>query len=458
MERKWRSVFTILAFSVPAAAQAQTFINNRDQVPLWNQHHDYRGTYQNLPSAIPDGMGGFVSYSNLAGDARVFFAPPGGFSYSVNPAPPRVRFMAADYYSGGAGGADIAGGGQHCFPSSTGMWMEWLRQNSLRNLPNRGGEVPSISGFAQDADTNQQRDQVADGIGLIGTFRNKMITAANAYVRNAYAGALFPPGIRFWKYTPDAYRQTIDRNRPPVVMYRNPPPNNNYGHAVVGVGYDNGTNELIVRDPWDATEKRHGLNTIQDLGGGGGNIPFGDNPRSADFDLPWEARLMVMEIPNRGSAPYPYELEPAGHLSGLREWLGDGVIPDVDPLDPPQDDGEGIRFLGRNPDGTARLEATISSKSNMVNEDDLPAVLYLNGWIDWNNDGVWDPATEQIIHWEGPADFEGSITVTFDYPVPPGVEPPFWARFRLDRGENVGPYGQAEFGEMEDYYLCHFGG
>jgi hypothetical protein len=29
---------------------------------------------------------------------------------------------------------------------------------------------------------------------------------------------------------------------------------------------------------------------------------------------------------------------------------------------------------------------------------------------------------------------------------------------RPDRGQNFGPDGTAEFGEVEDYYLCHFGG
>src|SRR5712692_284520 len=147
-----------LGFGFSGAVQAQTFINNRNQVPLWNQHHDYRGTYQNLPSAIPDGAGGFVTYGNLSGDARVFFSPPNGSLYSVNPGNPRRRFAATDFFDLTMAGNDLAGGGWHCAPTSTGTWMEWLRQNSIRRLANRGGEVPSISGFAQDADTNQQRE------------------------------------------------------------------------------------------------------------------------------------------------------------------------------------------------------------------------------------------------------------------------------------------------------------
>jgi hypothetical protein len=58
----------------------------------------------------------------------------------------------------------------------------------------------------------------------------------------------------------------IDRNKPPVIFYRNA--GGNSGHVA--------TNDAIVRDPWDAAERRHGLNTIQDLGGGGGNIPLGN--------------------------------------------------------------------------------------------------------------------------------------------------------------------------------------
>ena len=458
---------------------AQTFIRNQAQVPRWNQHHDYRNIYQNLTTDMPlaNQLGAFVTYSNLAGDPRIFFSPANSPLYYVNPAAPRTKFMAIDYYTGNAGGNDLAGGGWHCAPTATGMWMEWLRQNSLTRLANRGGEVASITGFAQDADTNDQNPNIRafDNVGHLGTYRPEMVNAANAYVRNSYSGiinAIFGPRIAAWNYSPNAYRQMIDRNKPPVVFYENLDQNGQptgSGHVVVGVGYD--AQNVIVADPWDATTKLHAFNTIRQLGGGGGGTLYGApivNPPSADFNADWTGtRLHVMEIPDWGDAPYEYlSNRPTAHVSGLREWLGNNVSGEVDPFNAVDDVDrianvnnhdrydDGIKFLNFNLGGQGTIEAIISSISGMsldpLFEQDLPPILNLNGWIDWNNNKVWEES-EQILHWESPADFDGSQTLQFNFDIPTGSKGQYWSRFRLDRGQNVGPYGLAQFGEVEDY-------
>lgn len=120
--------------------------------------------------------------------------------------------------------------------------------------------------------------------------------------------------------------------------------------------------------------------------------------------------------------------------------------------------------------------------------------LYLNGWIDWNRDAVWDDSkTEAALMsvklklpgfaWDLEANSpvtriaNSSDTAEFQFQATPPLTPatgeassePVWARFRLDYGENAGrrtstlfesnpglrlsgPQGGAtRYGEVEDY-------
>ncbi|MFC1572960.1 GEVED domain-containing protein [Candidatus Eisenbacteria bacterium] len=101
-----------------------------------------------------------------------------------------------------------------------------------------------------------------------------------------------------------------------------------------------------------------------------------------------------------------------------------------------------------------------------------PHPLWLNIWIDWNQDGIWTPA-ENVINASftpqrpvGP-NAKGSIKKVYTGVTPGGVphpHRPVWLRARLDWGENAGtsnnidgslarPAGAAQFGEVEDYPL-----
>jgi Ca2+-binding RTX toxin-like protein len=413
----------------------------------------------------------FVTYSTLAGDGRIFFQPPGRPLYYVNPPMPRTLFGANDYYSGGGAGNNLAGGGWHCAPTSTAMWMEWLRLNKLTKLANRGGEFASITGFAEAADTSDQNRNIrsGDGVGHLGTFRPEMVDAANEYVAQGYPGilhALFGPRVSIWRYSANGYRRLINQNNPPVVFYQNV--GGNSGHVVVGIGYDNTDDKVIVVDPATATDRRHKMDQITDLNGGGAGVLYGSDPPSAMFDADWVGvRMHVVEVADWGDAPSEYLLNPTGHLSGDREWLGESISGEVDPfesVDDPdgvanvedQDTGDdGIEFLNITP-GRGVLKATLSSVSGLaldpLFETDLPSELFLKGWVDWNRNFVWD-SDEQIIALNTPADFNGSIKFQFTFPVPMDAQGEYWARFRLTRGEDVGPHGFARFGEVEDYKI-----
>lgn len=466
--QSWIAVIAVAgAVLATPAARAQTYINNHDQVPLWNQHHDFRTpgggvtySYNGIASAIPaaggnNATGPFITYDQLAADGRSRFGVViSGVTNTPLYATSGVLnlFANTDYYDPAHNGADIAGGSQHCAPTSTGMWMEWLRQNSLPALANRGGEVPSIDAFGFAADTNQRQTPPGNGIGSIGTSRPNMIAAANSYVVTNYASSWFPPKIAAWNYSQNAYTRMINRSKPPVVFYENLDAAGNptgYGHVVVGVGYDN--LNAIVRDPWDATEKSKLFTGIQQLNDG---LPDGwydgVNPPSGDFNADWtRTRLEVMDLTGNGTAPSSYEPSPsnrAAHQSGDREWLGS------DPQTP-----DGVSFVNFDTvNGTGTVQITISSISGMsldaAFETDQPPILYLEGWIDWNKDFTWAPA-EQIVQWSGAADFNGTQVLTFNFAIPPGFTGTTWARFRLSRGSAAGPLGFERFGEVEDYAI-----
>ena len=227
------------------------------------------------------------------------------------------------------------------------MYVEWARQTILTRLDDRGGEFQSIDDFAKASDTNDYSFTIGVTPNQVhlGAFRPDIIAAANAY---ADASSIFYGSTTFskWNFTPEAYRQIINRGRAMVLYYGNLDPVTMMqisGHVVVGVGYDPDTTEIIVRDPWEGIgERRHNWNTIQQLGGpnaGAADIPYGggiSDPNSAMFDADWiGTRFDLFEIPDYGDATseYLFGASEASNRSGLREWLGTNVSSEIDPFD-----------------------------------------------------------------------------------------------------------------------------
>ncbi len=105
-------------------------------------------------------------------------------------------------------------------------------------------------------------------------------------------------------------------------------------------------------------------------------------------------------------------------------------------------------------------------------------LLYLNIWFDWNADGVWD-ASEWVVGGQGAgnrfeidpeSDWAGNNAKTYVISVTPPASysspAVFYIRVRLDYGENAGEFkdglsdaaldgvfGQAKYGEVEDYVI-----
>jgi hypothetical protein len=149
-------------------------------------------------------------------------------------------------------------------------------------------------------------------------------------------------------------------------------------------------------------------------------------------------------------APYPTLLAENGPrhpaLSGL--FLGSHIDPD-------EDGQPSARATGDNLDGSANDDDGITLLTPLI--PGRPAALILtasgqglvNAWIDFNADGDWNDALEQIV--TNRVVLAGTNTITFA--VPPGLQPTnlTFARFRLSSIANLAPTGPAPDGEVEDY-------
>lgn len=194
---------------------------------------------------------------------------------------------------------------------------------------------------------------------------------------------------------------------------------------------------------------------------------FGDLPTTGDTTT--------------GPADYSVNVLNAYHtpLNGLR--LGNNTDAEVthnaslgangdDTDQAPPDDEDGVTIdtdLVPNwtQGGTAALSVVINPAGSLTTPQSgiLPlcgtsaqsALCRLNGWIDWNNDGDFDDASEKIANIDYTSG--GAKTVLFNVPVDP-TNASFYARFRLCGGVGFPtdtcdtPTGNAGVGEVEDYY------
>lgn len=112
--------------------------------------------------------------------------------------------------------------------------------------------------------------------------------------------------------------------------------------------------------------------------------------------------------------------------------------------DPSVNDNDGVFFLsGLHPGRTERVGIVASQFS--------VSPAYLHAWIDFNGDGDWNDAGEQIFRNERLSD--GANTRTFVVPTNARTGGPVNARFRWLLERDFGPTEQALTGETEDYVV-----
>ena len=104
------------------------------------------------------------------------------------------------------------------------------------------------------------------------------------------------------------------------------------------------------------------------------------------------------------------------------------------------DDEDGVTFTSiPSPGGTAGVEVEASE------------ACLLNAWVDFNVDGDWDDAGEQIFTDQALA--AGINSLTYDVPAAAVVGSNTGARFRADSTGGLLPTGAASDGEVEDYMI-----
>ncbi|MCC9601398.1 Ig-like domain-containing protein [Stieleria sp. JC731] len=160
-------------------------------------------------------------------------------------------------------------------------------------------------------------------------------------------------------------------------------------------------------------------------------------------------------LPSRdyGDAPDTYltSVAAGGPSHGISQAVGLGTLVDREVDGFPTatalgddnnnvDDEDGIQLLSPlGPGGTATIQV------NARNTSGQPA--YLQGWIDFNANGVFD-ASEQVITNANVAAGLSNVTVSVPANAVIGST---YARFRYSPTAGIGPAGDADLGEVEDY-------
>ncbi|MHC4880489.1 MAG: choice-of-anchor L domain-containing protein, partial [Planctomycetota bacterium] len=160
--------------------------------------------------------------------------------------------------------------------------------------------------------------------------------------------------------------------------------------------------------------------------------------------------LVVDEFHNTNPAPRDFGTAPDPTFpttlasDGARHELGSGLFLGSDVTGesngPSFDFNDGVFFVDAvQPGQTVEVDVTASQSGGL-----------LNAWMDFNKDGDWDDAGEQIFT-DQPL-VTGVNALTFN--VPDQLTPDcseLWTRFRLSTQAGLKPTGEAPDGEVEDY-------
>jgi uncharacterized repeat protein (TIGR01451 family) len=176
-------------------------------------------------------------------------------------------------------------------------------------------------------------------------------------------------------------------------------------------------------------------------------------PPCFDFDKNRNGTTDICES-DFGSAPSPFpttvDANGARHLAFTGVFLGARVDPNDDglpstgatgdKLDGPENDEDGVLFTSPLTVGNSTtLEVTASTNG------------FLNAWVDFNADGEWRDANEQVF--TNRMLSAGLNTLSFSVPTNSVVTNRTYARFRFNSAGNLAPTGPASDGEVEDYAL-----
>lgn len=142
-----------------------------------------------------------------------------------------------------------------------------------------------------------------------------------------------------------------------------------------------------------------------------------------------------------GDAPASYGNPSHQIIDGIR--LGDGISAEATGYDDPLAAADAF-------DDGVTLPALLPSSQDIVIEVH-GAGGYLQGWIDWNGNGVFDEPAERIAADLQDDDHDGSIRIRLPDPPAGAASGDTYARFRWSTTPGLGPTEAAPDGEVEDY-------
>jgi len=169
-------------------------------------------------------------------------------------------------------------------------------------------------------------------------------------------------------------------------------------------------------------------------------LDYGDAPDTASGSTPAVDAL----------TPADYETEPGrgpSHINGGTHFLGTVVDIETVAFDDGPGEDDGVQ-LNATP---LHNQSVITGQTYNLDVTGSGGAARLNGWIDYNRDGVFDntPGSDEIIA----ADVDpttGAITIAVPTGAAPGVT---YARFRYSTELGLAPTGAAGDGEVEDYEI-----
>ncbi len=176
------------------------------------------------------------------------------------------------------------------------------------------------------------------------------------------------------------------------------------------------------------------------------NVPecdFGDLPDASITGLSPDYETTLAD-----NGPYHYivpMLSLGDNIDSETDATPDGMATGDDD-DALPDDEDGITFfptLNIVPGGTIRLPIDVINGTGTT--------AYLEGWIDWNGDGILDAGEIIVDIDDSTTAFPTFITVAVPAVIADNV--PIGARFRLSHTPDMSPYGRVESGEIEDYLI-----
>ena len=162
-----------------------------------------------------------------------------------------------------------------------------------------------------------------------------------------------------------------------------------------------------------------------------------------------EVRLEVLDFGDAPDPSYPTLLASDGarHRLPSAYWLGPNA-PDLDPDGQPTTDATGDDATGTDDEDGVTVSGVLMQGARGTVDVVASTSGYLNAWYDFNDNGAWSDAGEQIA--TNLALFMGTNVVGVDVPLTARVGPGF-ARFRFNSTGGLTITGLASDGEVEDY-------